>query len=107
MASFSGSESQLGFIVGYERSIVVVVAWLEVAWSDGTMARKILEHLYSFPRQHFSCSFSGEGGCCSGGSQLICVGCTPSSMPLVLEVAGDPSLVRGFSPSLFFLAEIP
>lgn len=52
-----------GFVDGYERSIVVVVTWLEVAWSGQTVTRKMQAQLYFFSWQHFYRSFSSEDGC--------------------------------------------
>lgn len=37
----SNNVSRLGFVDGYDRSKVVVVAWLEVPWSSRTVARKM------------------------------------------------------------------
>lgn len=79
----SGDVFRLVFIDGYERSTVVVVDWLEAAWSGRIVARKILAWLFFFSGQHFSLSFSDEVGChkwwfsaglCWGHSKIHSVG---------------------------------
>lgn len=71
---------------------MVVVAWLEVAWSCRMMTGKMLARLYSFPWQHFPHSFSDEGGC----RRLW--------FSAVLGGSLERSPAMGSSASLFFLA---